>query len=98
MDSAGLFLEKWSIDTAAAYNIDKTYDALGYPVNIVTDDVVYRLKTKYSYTKTKNCHITGVIPESDRSKIDKLFDAGMTVWHSAADYGTYDLAGNNPSS
>ena len=98
MDSSGLFLEKWSIDTAAAHNIDKTYDALGYPVNIVTDDVVYRLKEKYSYTKTKNCHITGVIPESDRSKIDKLFDAGMTVWHNAADYGTYDLAGNNPSS
>lgn len=97
MDSAGLFLEKWSIDTAAAHNIDKTYDALGYPVNLLTNDVAYRLKEKYSYTKTRNCHITGVIPEADRSVIDKLFDAGMTVWHSAADYGVYDLAGNNPN-
>ena len=53
-------------------------------------------KAKYIYLKTKNCHVTGVIPERDRAEIDSLFNAGMTIWHDASSYGRYDLNANNP--
>lgn len=96
MDSAGLFIELWAIDAAAAANIDDLYDAIGYPCAMILPGNPWRDKEKYSYTKTKNCHITGVIPESDRSVIDKLFDSGMTVWHDVGFYGIYDSNMNNP--
>lgn len=97
MGNTGLFLERWSIDAAAAQCIDELYDAAGYPINQIINSDPTVLKEKYVYIKTKNCHITGVIPEQDRLKIDSLFNSGITIWHNPANYGLYDLSGNNPN-
>lgn len=98
MQSAGLFIEYWSIDAVAAQKIDETYDAIGYPVNELSSSNLIEIKEKYTYFKTRNCHITGVIPEDDRAEIDKIFDSGVTIWHEASSYGVYDISANNPVS
>lgn len=95
MNTAGLFIEYWSIDPAAAAKIDQVFDHLGYDTNSWFNTPVYRIKALYGYVKTKNCHITGVIPESDRIELDNLFNDGMTVWRSATGYGDYDYRNNN---
>lgn len=95
MDTAGLFIERWCIDRAAAEKIDQTWDMWGYPIEEQLPYKPWVHKSRYGYVKTKNCHITGEIPEDDRAELDKLFNAGMTVWRNAATYGIYSFSDND---
>ena len=95
MDTAGLFLERWAIDRAAAEKIDQIWDMWGYPIEEQLSYKPWVHKSRYGYVKTKNCHITGEIPESDRAELDKLFNTGITVWRDAATYGIYSFSDND---
>lgn len=95
MDTAGLFLERWGIDRAAAEKIDQIWDMWGYPIEEQLPYKPWVHKSRYGYVKTKNCHITGEIPESDRAELDKLFNTGIIVWRDAATYGIYSFRDND---
>lgn len=95
MDTAGLFLEGWSIDVAAAEKIDEFWDRYGYPVEEKSLFKPWEHKSRYGSFKTKNSHITGEIPEDDRAELDRLFDSGMVVWRNASTYGIFDFQSNS---
>jgi len=61
----------------------------GYKYNRVEQP---QLKTRQSYNfiKTLDCLIVGSIPQEYLVQLQKIFDNGITLWHSD-DIGNYDL-------
>ena len=73
--------------------IDQFFDRYGYKANTI-QKILWNTRPKFNYVKTAGANIAGEIPESDKETINSLFDAGITIWHSPDDYGTYDGANN----
>lgn len=72
---------------------DSYFDRYGYAVK-ETKTPQWNSRSKFNYIKTGGANIGGQIPKSDKDTINQLLDTGMTIWHSAADYGTFDGRAN----
>lgn len=75
---------------------DSYFDRYGYAVK-ETKTPQWNSRSKFNYIKTGGANIGGQIPKSDKDTINQLLDTGMTIWHSAADYGTFDGRANRAS-
>lgn len=69
--------------------VDSFFDMYGYEVDLVK--VPNREGRRYwNYVKTSNsCHY-GNVPSDDMSKINAIYNAGITFWHTS-DVGNYSL-------
>lgn len=74
-----------------ARRIDNFFSRFGYRVDTVKT-LGWKNRGDYDYIKTRGANVGGNIPVADKAKINALFNAGITIWHSLADYGTYDLS------
>lgn len=86
-----IFIKQPRTDEARA--LDSYFDKYGYNVYTVKEPQ-WNSRPKFNFIKTKGANIGGEIPQSDKEVINSLLDGGLTVWHSAADYGVYNGAGN----
>ena len=74
-----------------AKRIDHFFSRFGYRVDTVKT-LGWNNRADYDYIKTQGANVGGAIPVDDKAKINALFDSGITIWHSLAGYGTYDLS------
>ena len=68
--------------------IDDYFDRFGYAccrIKVPNRNV----RVSWTYTKTKNCTISGDIPADDMEKIRSIYDNGITFWRSPLDVGNY---------
>lgn len=86
-----IFIKQPRTDEARA--LDSYFDKYGYNVYTVKEPQ-WNSRPKFNFVKTKGANIGGEIPQSDKETINALLDNGLTVWHSVADYGVYNGAGN----
>lgn len=68
--------------------VDKYFDRYGYAIEAV-QQVNYKACPDYDYVETSGMVVTGKIPLADKENIQKLFNAGITIWHNASRYGLY---------
>lgn len=89
----GLFINYKTIKPEYRTKLEGFFKLFGYKVNEVK---VPNLKTRQSwnYIKTAGVTIQGSIIQTDLDKIKKIFDNGVTFWHTN-DVGNYNLS-NNP--
>ena len=68
--------------------IDDFFSAYGYKVNAYKVPNITG-RTNWNYVRTKNCNITGNIPQKDLQELKKIFDKGVTIWHNASTFLDY---------
>ena len=86
-----IYIKQPKTDEARA--LDSYFDRYGYNVYTVKEPQ-WNSRPKFNFVKTQGANIGGEIPQGDKEIINNLLDSGLTVWHSVADYGVYNGAGN----
>lgn len=69
--------------------IDQFFDMYGYTTQEVKVPNVTGRRS-WNYVKTRNANMSGSAPAREMAKINALFDAGITWWHTS-DIGNYSL-------
>lgn len=85
----GIFINYKTIKPEYRKKLEGYFKLFGYKVNEVK---VPNLRTRqnWNYIKTAGVTINGSIIQTDLDKIKKIFDNGITFWHTN-DVGNYDL-------
>lgn len=86
----GVSIYQKFIASVEARRIDNFFSRFGYRVDRV-GTISWNKRSDYDYIKTQGANIGGAIPAADKAKINALFDAGITIWHSTSGYGVYDI-------
>lgn len=87
-------MKQKSIKPGMAAIIDDYFTMYGYKINRMQIPNP-RARQNYTYVKTVGCKITGNIPKADMTKIEGIFDKGVTFWVGGVSIGNYGLS-NNP--
>lgn len=74
--------------------IDNYFTQFGYAIKRLDYPNIHA-RTRYTYIKTNGCTIGGTICNSDRVKIESIFDEGITFWVDGDGIGNYS-ANNDP--
>lgn len=83
---------RMNVKAEMAKTIDDFFTMFGYPVHrIKTPNLNSR--SSWNYVKTVECGITGNCILQDLQTLRKIFDKGVTIWHTN-DVGNYNLANN----
>lgn len=70
--------------------VDRFFDMYGYQVDLVK--VPNRTgRRSWNYVKTANADMHGDVPAEDMSRINAIYNSGITFWHTS-DIGNYSLA------
>lgn len=78
------------IKSEYARHIDDFFSRYGYATN--TLKIPNRnVRPHWTYTKTKNCCITGSAPNDDAQKICDIYNRGITFWKNGNEVGNFSL-------
>ena len=86
---AGVFLCEMSTRPEYMRQIDDYFTMFGYKVNRLKTPS-FKTRPHWNYLQTANADVGGDIPAADAEELQKIFNAGLTVWHYASEFGTYD--------
>ena len=93
LNRLGIFFAIKRQNSSILHAADSYFDRYGYAVK-ETKTPQWNSRSKFNYIKTGGANIAGQIPKNDKEEINRLLDTGMTVWHSAGDYGQFDGRAN----
>lgn len=91
--NAGIWIAHKCIHDDDLKHVDEFFDRYGYNVSEVKTPQ-WNSRPLFNYIKTNGANIGGEIPQSDKEEINRLFDTGMTIWHTVGSYGQFDGANN----
>ena len=83
-----------SVDYTHARAIDNYFSMYGYKCNRVKSPNIC-VRENWTYTKTIGCHIRGNFCTEDLTKIESIYDKGITFWTKGSNIGNYALS-NKP--
>ena len=83
-----------SITAERAKIIDEYFTLYGYKTNRVKMPN-RNVRQSFTYTKTVDCQVSGNLCESDRRKIEAIYNNGITFWNKSIAVGNY-YASNRP--
>ena len=88
----GWVFERVSISKAEAEQIDNYFTMFGYAQNKIMNIRNYlnnTLRPDFCYIKTHGFSVKGNIPSDYKTKINEIFDSGITFWKTTATVGDY---------
>lgn len=88
----GYVVQYKSVDVEHAKAIDDFFTMYGYAVHRVKTPSI-KNRPGWTYVKTRDSNVTGPIPHGDLTRINQIFDNGVTFWVNPANVGNY--SGNN---
>lgn len=89
---SGFTIQCCCIRKEYAQIIDDYFDMFGYSVNKVVQTINRHTRQHFNYIKTMGCLIKGSLPGEDKYRIEKIYDNGITFWHTSLDLiGNYTL-------
>ena len=89
---SGFTIQCCCIRKEYAQIIDDYFDMFGYSVNKVVQTINRHTRQHFNYIKTMGCLIKGALPGEDKYRIEKIYDNGITFWHTNLDLiGNYSL-------
>lgn len=86
---SGLFVIKKQIKIEYIKRLKNFFKMFGYKVNELKVPNIHT-REHFNYVQTSNCFIKGDFNQEDKVQIMKIFDNGITLWHTD-DVGNYDL-------
>lgn len=81
-----------SIRAEYAKIVDDYFTRFGYNVKEYKVPELFS-RSAFNFVKTVDCNVTGEAPNEALEEISKMFDAGLTLWHTS-DVGNYTLSNN----
>lgn len=81
------------IDNTHARIIDDYFTMYGYKCNKVKKPN-HCVRENFTYVKTTNCQIHGVLPNEDLVAIQNIYDKGITFWVDGDKIGDYSVSNN----
>ena len=85
-------LFRFNVKAEVAKTIDDFFTMFGYPVHRIKKPNL-NSRSSWNYVKTVECGITGNCILQDLQTLRKIFDKGVTIWHTN-DVGNYNLSNN----
>ena len=87
----GYSFSRYCVDMITARKIDSYFTRYGYATNeYKTPNLTGR--ENFNYVKTKNCRVTGNIPQESARRLETMFNNGVTLWHNTnADLFDYTM-------
>ena len=85
---AGVFLCEMMCKDEYMRQVDDYFTMYGYKVNRLKTPS-FRNRPHWTYLQTANADVGGNIPAEDAEELQKIFNAGLTVWKYASEFGTY---------
>lgn len=85
--------QRKSLGIEMAQTIDDFFDLYGYKINRVKIPN-RKVRENWTYTKTIGCHITGNLCNDDLTKIESIYNNGITFWVNGNNIGNYSLSNN----
>lgn len=89
--NAGFYTTCKAITPEYARIIDEFFTCYGYKVNRLKSPNITG-RTNWNYVKTAWINITGNIPNNYQSKLQQIFNNGITFWHNPSTFGDYSQA------
>ena len=86
-------IEQMSIKSQFARVIDDYFNMYGYATHRVKLPNLSN-RSNWNYIKTINANVIGNVPQEDLSEFRKLFNDGITLWHTTTDFLDYSKANN----
>jgi len=84
------YLSHMSIKQEYAKRIDSYFTMFGYKVNTLkTPNLTSR--RYFNYIQTIDVNILGAIPSDDMAKLKKIYNEGVTLWHTTTNFLNYSL-------
>lgn len=80
--------KRMSITAEYARMIDDFFDRYGYSCCKIKKPN-RNVRPHWTYTKTRDCNITGHIPADDMAKIKSIYNNGITFWKIGSEVGNY---------
>jgi hypothetical protein len=90
MDKQDFFFSHMTIKAEFAKRLDQFFDMYGYKVNELKVPNVSG-RPYWNYVQTIDINITGAIPADDMTTLKKLYNEGVTLWHSPSYFCNYAL-------
>ena len=84
----GINYFRMSVKAEYAEIIDNYFSTYGYKVNVVKIPNVTG-RTTWNFVKTIDCNLEGNIPQADIDELKKMFNNGVTFWHSTTNFLNY---------
>lgn len=88
----GIFIIKKEIMPEYRKRLSDFFKMFGYKVNELKTPN-YKSRQHFNYLKTVGANVTGNVPHEDLAIIKRMFDTGVTLWHTP-DVGNYGLINN----
>lgn len=85
---AGVFLCEMMCKDEYMDQVDQFFTMFGYKVNCLKTPQ-FNSRPHWNYIQTANADVGGSIPADDAEQIQAILNAGLTVWHVPAEFGTY---------
>lgn len=84
-------IRKKCVTKAQAEKLDDFFDMFGYKtLEVKVPNTAVR--ENWTYTKTRDCTIRGAFCVEDRTKIETIFNNGITFWKNGNNIGNYALS------
>lgn len=90
----GITIKRKCIRPEWIERLESFFDLYGYKVCALKTPSTNN-REAWTYTKTVGCHISGKIPCADQTKIESIFDKGITFWKNGNKICDYSQS-NNP--
>jgi hypothetical protein len=71
-----------------ARRIDRYFTMYGYKVNTLKIPETTS-RSNWNYVQTIDVNIEGAIPAEDMQRLKKVYDSGVTLWHTTAYFMDY---------
>lgn len=90
----GCWLVKRTVKPEYAKKLEDYFKRFGYKVNEIKMPNL-KTRSKFNYVKTVGANIIGPVPQEDLAELRKIYDAGVTLWHTEIDH---NINGNEVTS
>jgi len=84
------FISHMSIKKEYAKRIDDYFTVFGYKVNALKVPEV-KSRRYWNYIQTIDVNIDGSIPSEDMARLKKIYNDGVTLWHTTTNFLNYSL-------
>jgi hypothetical protein len=83
------YFSHMGIKNEFAQRIDKFFTMYGYKVNTLKIPNVHS-RNHWNYIQTIDVNIDGTIPDEDMNRLKRIYNEGVTLWHSPSSFLNYE--------
>lgn len=90
--SKNIYIIQMAVNLSDAIKIDNFFSVYGYSINQIDfPNIYFNTRPRWNYVKTKQCNVTGDMPNEAIDKLKNIMNNGITLWHGINNFLHYEL-------